>query len=246
MNDHAETETQGVSRPRFRLRERFDVLLGALVLLMLAAPFAHHIGPFAVEVGVPLLFTLILISATLAGKSRRVTVIAASLAAPTILFEGLGLFLAAEWLRIAEYVFGIAFLGFIIVVAFEYLFSSDRVTANTIFAALCVYLLLGILWAIVYSLVEVIDPGSFNFSFEDDLGAMRFGRDESAYALYYSFVTMTTLGYGEIVPATAPVRMLAALQAVMGQMYLAVLVARLVALHILHSSTGRGGQPEAM
>ena len=245
MNDHAGTESQGVHRPRFRLRERFDVLLGALVLLMLGAPFAHHFGPFVDEVGVPLLFTLIVLSATLAGKSRRMTVIAASLAAPTVLLEGLGLFLPGEWIQIAGYAFGIAFLGYIIIVAFEYLFSSDRVTANTIFAALCVYLLLGILWAIVYSLAEAIDPGSFNFSFEDEPGAMRFGGDESAFALYYSFVTMTTLGYGEIVPGTAPVRMLAALQALTGQMYLAVLVARLVAMHISHSSAGRGGQPEA-
>ena len=89
--------------------------------------------------------------------------------------------------------------------------------------------------------LEIFQPGSFKISM---LGAeedpLRFGRTGSAYALYYSFVTMSTLGYGDIIPATMPARAAASLEAVLGQMYLAVLVARLVGLHVAHSRFGRG------
>ncbi len=68
-----------------------------------------------------------------------------------------------------------------------------------------------------------------------DEGQMRFGGKQSIYPVYFSFVTLTTLGYGDIVPTSATARMLAAAEAVTGQLYLAVLVARLVGLHISQS-----------
>jgi voltage-gated potassium channel Kch len=64
---------------------------------------------------------------------------------------------------------------------------------------------------------------------------MQFGTDNASLSLYYSFVTLTTLGYGDVSPAVPLSRMLAALEALTGQLYIAVLVARLVALQILHS-----------
>ena len=70
----------------------------------------------------------------------------------------------------------------------------------------------------------------------DDPGPVRFAREGMAYAHYYSFVTMSTHGYGDIVPRTMPARACAALEAVIGQMYLVVLVARLVGLHVAHSA----------
>jgi hypothetical protein len=109
---------------------------------------------------------------------------------------------------------------------------------DTICASLCAYLLLGVLWALVYSTVSAMDPGSFATGpASSDLDArLRFGDREMIYALYYSLVTMTTLGYGDIVPTSAPARMLAVVQAVTGQIYLAVLVARLVGVHIAQSA----------
>ena len=68
---------------------------------------------------------------------------------------------------------------------------------------------------------------------------MRLRAAEAVLPLYYSFITLTTLGYGDVVPVSAAARMFAAIEAVMGQLYLAVLVARLVGLHISHATMER-------
>ena len=64
---------------------------------------------------------------------------------------------------------------------------------------------------------------------------MRFGAERSITALYYSFVTLTTLGYGDITPVSASARMLSVVEAIIGQLYIAVLVARMVGLNIVHT-----------
>lgn len=94
------------------------------------------------------------------------------------------------------------------------------VDAERIFAALDAYLLAGLTFGIVYWILELSWPGS-----------VRGAEHDPSAAIYFSFVTIATLGYGDIVPATEPTRALAILEAVGGQMYLAVLVARLVSLY---------------
>ncbi|MHC4107785.1 MAG: potassium channel family protein, partial [Planctomycetota bacterium] len=133
--------------------------------------------------------------------------------------------------------FAVAFLAYAVAAILRVVFTDQRVTYNTIAASLCVYLLLGVLWAAVYSVLELIEPDSFSLPAVDvGLSPSADSPDEfSRHALYYSLVTMTTLGYGDIAPQTPPARMFAAVQAVMGQIYLAVLVARLVGLHIVHA-----------
>ena len=98
-------------------------------------------------------------------------------------------------------------------------------------------MLVGLAWAFLFSLLEVLQPGSFNLpelSAEPlDLAAMEVRR--LSVFMYYSLVTLTTLGYGDITPVTPLARNLAAFEAVMGQLYIAILVARLVGLHIVHA-----------
>ena len=91
---------------------------------------------------------------------------------------------------------------------------------------MCVYLLLGVIWAMVYTILDVISPGSFH-------GILRLDEPgwDSAW-LYFSFVTMTTLGYGDLLPISATARALAYMQAVVGQFYIAILVAGLVSAYI--------------
>ncbi len=110
-------------------------------------------------------------------------------------------------------------------------------------ASLCVYLVLGVLWAITYSLIQIFDGQSFLSAYADDGEGttMKFGGERTLTALYYSFVTMSTLGYGDIVPRSSLARMAAAMQAIVGQLYLAVLVARLVGLQIVHATQGPSG-----
>jgi hypothetical protein len=99
---------------------------------------------------------------------------------------------------------------------------------NRIVGAVCVYLLLGVIWALAYSMLELAAPGSFGGF--DTWG----GRGWDSEWLYFSFVTMTTLGYGDLLPISATARAMAYLQAVFGQFYVAVLVAGLVSAYISH------------
>ncbi len=89
--------------------------------------------------------------------------------------------------------------------------------------------MIGIMWAGIYALLSKIDPSSFIIgSFER--------KDPNFIYAYYSFVTLTTLGYGDIAPMTDIAYSLAILEAIIGQLFLTVLIARLVALHITHSN----------
>ena len=89
-----------------------------------------------------------------------------------------------------------------------------------------VYLLLGVIWAVSYSVLELAAPGSFG-GFETWTS-----RGWDSEWLYFSFVTMTTLGYGDLLPVSATARAMAYLQAVFGQFYIAILVAGLVSVYI--------------
>lgn len=102
-------------------------------------------------------------------------------------------------------------------------FRRGRVDGERIFAVLNAYMLTGLIFGIAYGLVNEIRPGSFSLPSQ---GAMRFEE-----GVYLSFVVLTSLGLGEIVPATGVARGLAIVEAIIGQMYMAVLVARLVSLY---------------
>lgn len=126
---------------------------------------------------------------------------------------------------------------FLIVVTGAVLYRVLRkgpVTAHRIQGAIAVYLMLGLIWAMAYSLIYISDPSSFDLgrSFEgmDDL--MGIHTRGMSRLIYFSFVTMTTLGYGDITPQSELADNLAILQALTGQIYLVVIMARLVSLAV--------------
>jgi hypothetical protein len=128
-------------------------------------------------------------------------------------------------LQFFDSIFGIIFIAYIIVLILCHIFRQTEVDQETIYGAIVVYILIGLMWVFLYNLTEFLHPQSFSFSHA--LG------NESRKALYYfSFVTLTTLGYGDITPVSDPAKSLAMLEAITGQVYLAVLVARLVGLNI--------------
>ncbi len=219
--------------------QRFVFLLCALTALLVAAPIVRAYGPGSYPrlAGVAFagFFVVMLVSAVFAA-SRETTsqVVALALAVPAIVLQGLHSWYETPWLGIAAHAIEISFLVFVVSLILRFMFRTDRVTSDMICASLCVYLLLGVLWAIAYSLLQLADPRSFALPAANsgDAEVMRFGGDRTLIALYYSFVTMSTLGYGDIVPRSSLARMTAAIQAIVGQLYLVVLVARLVGLHV--------------
>ena len=110
--------------------------------------------------------------------------------------------------------------------AFRQIAVGNDISPNRIVGAVCVYLLLGVMWSIAYTLLEYSQPGSFSGLTE--LVSPGWNADW----IYFSFVTITTLGYGDITPLTQTARSLTVAEAIVGQFYIAVMVAGLVSAYI--------------
>jgi hypothetical protein len=109
------------------------------------------------------------------------------------------------------------------------LFGPAGLSSDSILGAICGYLFLGLGWAVIYSMIEHVQPGSFALS-EALTPLSTNGRPRSDVLIYYSFITLTTVGYGDIVPLTPLTRTCAWIEAVFGQFYLAVVVAGIVSM----------------
>jgi voltage-gated potassium channel len=122
------------------------------------------------------------------------------------------------------------FLGYICVHIFSYILGARALTSQLIYAALCMYLMMGLLWSFVYTLLFAVDPESISLA--SAVQGEADGRDVFSEMYYFSFVTLTTLGYGDILPVSRLARSLATMEAIVGQLYLAVVVASLVGIQI--------------
>jgi len=208
-------------------------LLASLVILFVIQPYLNAFAGLGIpifsrlggRVMLAVVYSLILLSAIRITSDKKGHLIAAAiLAFPVIV---------STWLAVAVPSMESSVKGFTLVLMFLFLsFTTARllryvirpggVSSDQVFGAISIYFLLGHGWAFVYLLLEHVSPGSFR-GLESQAG--------SADLTYYSFVTLTTLGYGEIVPVTAQARSLAALEAVTGVLYIATLVSRLVSLY---------------
>ena len=123
----------------------------------------------------------------------------------------------------------VAFLA--AVVALRFALRSSTVASEQLYAALSAYLLAGIFCGISYWVLEHSWPGSFVVAGESPATGFSPGS-----AIYFSFVTLATLGYGDIVPRSEAARGIVIVEAVVGQLYLAVMVARLVSLYVVRGN----------
>jgi voltage-gated potassium channel len=125
----------------------------------------------------------------------------------------------------------VVFSGLVVWRAYTSVMRRQRPVGDRIVGAICVYLLIGLAWAKIYESLDDIVPGSFRFPADTAWatpGLLRY--------TYFSFITLGTLGYGDVTPVTALAGTLAWMEAITGQLYLAITVARLVALSIADSS----------
>jgi hypothetical protein len=118
--------------------------------------------------------------------------------------------------------------------------EPGAITPNRIVGGMCIYLLLGVVWAVLFGFLVIVEPAAVHY-------AGREAGDPVEHLLYYSFITLTTLGYGDVTPVHAVARTLAYLEAVTGQLYLAVLIASLVGRYLagLLAPSGGGAGPAA-
>jgi hypothetical protein len=126
---------------------------------------------------------------------------------------------------------GILFMTLTTAVVLKRVITERNITADTLIGTVCVYLLIASSWALSYSLLEFLKPGSFLIpaSLLGPAGNPDISVNEW---LYFSFMTFTTLGYSPILPQNPAAGTLTWLEVVTGQFYMAILVARLVGMHL--------------
>jgi hypothetical protein len=165
---------------------------------------------------------LLIFGVGIAWPRRTLFVISSAIAVPAIAIQWLTL-PTGTTIGLCRQGLILGAIGMLVLVQALEVFRPGPVTHVRIEGALAVYLLLGMGWAHAYHLVAVLNPQSFAGLSE---------RPAISEWMYYSFSTLTTLGYGDIVPKRPAPRLLAVGEALMGQLYIAVLLARLVALQI--------------
>lgn len=209
------------------LRRNFEYLLGGLLLLFLVGPLMRPILPGFTSAVVPAAFGIALVAGTWTlASSTRWRMIGLIFGLSLIGCHWFGIYFEFVVLRVVAVVGFLIFCILAVGLTLREVLLGDTVDVNRLMGAVCVYLLLGVIWGLVYVLEALAYPRAFE-------GLVGTGVDElTSQLLYYSFVTLTTLGYGDIAPATDLARTLAYLEAVVGQLYVAILIAGLVGVHI--------------
>ncbi len=135
-------------------------------------------------------------------------------------------------------------LSFITWQEFRAVMRQKRVTSQTISMAISLYLLLGITWSLLYILLYQLQPGAFSFGGAPTLpGAASNQQAVFPVLIYFSLTTLSTVGYGDIAPVSLQARYLSVAEGITGQFYLAILVARLVAMQMSQSAAPQAIDP---
>jgi len=184
-----------------------------------------------------IIFTAIILSGTysldFAKKTRNILIIPGIL---TILLTWTDYFFAKDILRLASFLSFFSFNMFITVFMVRHIARSKQVTLTIIINSINGYLLIGVLGALLLAITEIAQK----FFFHIDTGAINFSGNAAAGFhdyLYFSFVTLTTLGYGDITPVSAFAKSLTIVIAISGQLYLTILIAMLVGKYLSRTQT---------
>ncbi len=217
-------------------KQRFSSLLIFIIAVILVGPLFE--GFIGVRILIDILWSAIFVSAIYAiSQKKRHILIAVLLALPMLGAIWTKYFVQHKALVVVGSLCGAAFFLFAIIQMLLFIYSHKEVTRDLIIGAAVVYLFMALMWTFIFIVVETLHPGSFNLPEGQDIEATR-------QFVYYSFVTLTTLGYGDITPITSMARSLCILEAVIGQLYLVVQVAWLVGVHVSQSMLKRAGRDE--
>ena len=211
--------------------DNFSWLLGALIFLLFSNALSTQLGFQQGQrfVNITLMVTVVIAVWSINERGRwlnwklGMSFVVISLMIGDSLME-------ANTLAIYQLVSVFLFLNLTLYLCWKQVMFSGRVDRNKIIGSICIYILLAVIWAFAYLIVEMFVPGSFNGL---EIGLWQ----ENLEALvYYSFVTLTTLGYGDITPTQPLVRFMAYLEAITGIFYTTVLVASLIGMRLAHHS----------
>lgn len=210
-------------------QRRYLLLLGAALALLVIQPITSAFG--MMESLFDLLFLLVMaVLVVVLARDRvwRVIAVAACIAVATLSIAGHFLTASAQNLSVSSgHAIGALFFVAVAGKIVHSVLTARELTWDTVFGAICGYLLLGVAWALIYSTIHAANPESFQLGDAIRPQLEQPGQSRNVF-VYYSFVTLTTVGYGDISPLSLTTRTLSWAEAVIGQMYLAVLIAGLV------------------
>lgn len=201
---------------------RFSYLLVAELVLILGFPLLQHMqmglyGVLGIGVFAAALYAVY--------GEGRLTAIAFVLGIPAIAGNLLASTGYTRVLLVPGLVCGSVFLIFVTAVILKSVLAAARVTQETLYGSIAAYIMLGLTWGGVYFLLETVRPAAFQSTIKAGVNA------PWPDFMFFSFVTLTTVGYGDMVPSSALAKSLVMLEAVTGVMYPAIMIARLVALY---------------
>jgi hypothetical protein len=214
-----------MKRLRFRRFSTVQLLI-ALAILLISAPFVEEVEAGGLILSV--LFSLVLLAGVFAVADRkRSLAIALALAIPAIILRWISFFRPDLVHPSAFLVCALVLLAFVIGHLMYFILRAPVVTLEVLCASIAAYLMLGLMWTVAYWLVDQVTPGGA-FSFNTERGTRSM---DGFNGFYFSFITLSTVGYGDITPVSRAARSLAALEAMTGLLYVAVLIAWLVSLY---------------
>jgi voltage-gated potassium channel len=209
------------------LRDRHLFLLLSLLSLILITPLFEGIVELTtlMDIFITGIFLSALYAISQKGQSLRIAV---GLLVPVVAGMWLTYFMHIPYLRLVGDCCAILFFAFTIILLLSFLLREYEITLDVIYGAVAVFLLMALMWAFMFDVIETLRPGSFEItSIPSQRSRIQF--------FYYSFVTITTVGYGDILPVSHIARAFSIVEMVVGQVYLVVLIARLVGINISQS-----------
>ena len=224
---------QQQNEPNSKFLGKFSYLLASLLTLLIGVAVGDN-GRASATI-LCLLFAAVLLAAIATACRLHKTIrVGLALAIPMLLVSIVAVYASdSPQVVLVHDVLAIAFFLFSSYHVLCAVLGDKQVTLDTIVGAICLYLLMGLVWTYLYSIIQTVDPSAFGLAPTVKISSVSLPQTSGLQPLVYlSFVTMTTLGYGDIAPVSRLAQTACYLQAVFGQFFLAVLVARLVALYL--------------
>jgi len=207
-----------------RINKGFARLLVSLIIYIVVSPFIPA-GTMAAT-GMHLWLSVVLILAALKaenGNKRSVIII---WLVPALILHWLGEYISIPYVKEGALALFVGFYALILVSFIKQLLKSKKIDAEVITGSLCIYLIIGLLWGSAYNLTFALDPSAFSGNLVELKGVSKVHVFN-----YFSLVTLTSLGYGDITPQSLGAASLCQMEAIIGQFYTAVLVAWLVGMY---------------
>ncbi len=203
-------------------KQRFLILMGLIMALLILGPILERF--VAIRILIDLFLTaIVLFMLPMVSHKKRWASIGLLLAVAMTASLWLKYFFKYELIAAVSMMIGVLFTVFVTAITLRFIMNSKTVYREIVYAAMLVYLLVAQLWALVYTFLYLIEPASFH---------LPQGQGDFLIFEYYSFVTLTTLGYGDITPLTKVAKAFSVVEAVVGQLYLVVVVAWFVGMHV--------------